>query len=64
MQKHIDATKVVRGDVNFLTVETLTYIFLSQNLGKFEQQRTRAASRIIDLTNFGLAHDGQTSQKL
>ena len=49
VQKHIDAAKVVGGDIQLLTEETFLHIVLAENLGKFQQQRTRTAGGVIYL---------------
>ena len=58
VQEHIDATKVVGGDVQLLSEETFLHIVLAENLGKLQQQRTRAASRVIHLVDIftAMAH--------
>ena len=63
MQEHIDTAEVVGGKVNLLTIETLTNIVLAEYLCRFEQQRTRTASRVIHLIDFGLAKSCQTGEE-
>ena len=46
MQEHIDATQVVGRDVDFLTIEAVADCILTENLLRFQQQRTRTARRI------------------
>ncbi|MBT9137254.1 MAG: hypothetical protein DDT34_02342 [Firmicutes bacterium] len=36
MQKHIDATEVIGGDVYFLSVEAQTDVLLAENFGELE----------------------------
>ena len=64
MQEHIDAAKVVGGDVNFLPEKSVAHVFPAQNFGKFQQQRAAAASRVIHLVHLRPADDGQTGQQL
>ena len=64
VQEHIDTAEVVGGKVNLLTIETLTHIVLAEYLCRFEQQRTRTASRVIDLIDFGLSESCQTGEEL
>ena len=54
VQEHIDTAEVIGGKVNLLTIETLTNIVLAEYLCRFQEQRTRTASRVIYLIDFGL----------
>ena len=42
----------------------MPHVFFAENFGEFQQQRTAAASRIVDLIDFGFAHDGELCQQL
>ena len=64
VQEHIDTAQVVGRQVDFLTEEALTHILLAQNLSRLQQQRAGAASRVIDLVDLGLAHNGKAGQQL
>ena len=64
VQKHIDAAQVVRCDVDFLPKEAVAHGIPSQHLFCLQQQRTRAAGRIIDLVDFLLAYGTQPGQQL
>ena len=63
VQEHIDTAKVVCGKVNLLTIETLTHIVPSEYLCRFQEQRTRTASRVIDLIDFALAESCQAGEE-
>ena len=45
MEEHIDAAKVVGGDIDLLPEVTELHPVLAQNLGRFQQQRAGAAGR-------------------
>ena len=64
MQEHIDAAKVVGGQVNLLTVEAALDIILAQHFFHLQQQRTGAAGRVIDLVDFRFADGAEASQQL
>ena len=64
VQEHIDAAQVVRCDVDFLPKEAIAHGIPSQHLFCLQQQRTRAAGRIIDLVDFLLAYRTQPGQQL
>ena len=64
VQKHIDAAEVESSEVDFLSIETLPDVFFAQYFGKFQKQRTRTASWIVNLIYFFLANSGDFSQKL
>ena len=49
MQKHIDAAKVVGGDVFFLPVEVLD--FVAHEFFELQQQGAAAARRVIDFVD-------------
>ena len=38
VQKHIDAAKIVGGQIDLLPIKTAPHILFAQNLGKFKQQ--------------------------
>ena len=46
VQEHIDAAKVVGGQVDLLTVEASLDIILAQHFFHLQQQRTGAAGRV------------------
>ena len=55
MQEHIDTTQVVGRDIDFLPIKAVSDGILTENLFRFQQQRTRAAGGIVNLVDFGLA---------
>ena len=59
VQEHVYAAQVVGGDVQLLSEEAFLHIVLAENLGKLQQQRTRAASRVVNLVDIfaSVAHD-------
>ena len=63
VEEHIYTAEVVSSEVDFLTIEALTNIVLAEYLCRFEQQRTRTASRVIYLIDFGLAESRQTGKE-
>ena len=64
VQEHIDAAKVVGGEVNFLTIKTLTNILFAENLCSFQKKRTGTTSRVVDFVNFCLANNRNSGQQL
>ena len=52
MQEHIDAAKVIGGQVNFLAEEATLNVVLTQNLFYLQQQRTRTTGRVYVPTDF------------
>ena len=63
VQEHIDTAQVVGRQVDFLAEEALTDVFFAQNLSRLQQQRARAAGRVIDLVDLGFAHDSKAGQQ-
>ena len=61
VQEHIDTAQVVGRQVDFLTEEALPDILFAQNLSRLQQQG--AAGRVIDLVDFGFAHNGKAGQQ-
>ena len=64
MQKHIDAAEVVGRDVDLLPVKAVADGVLAKHLFGFQQQRTRAARRVIDLVDLGFPDRAKPCQKL
>ena len=64
VQEHINAAQVVRCDVDFLSKEAIAHGIPSQHLFCLQQQRARAAGRVIDLVDFLLAYRTQPGQQL
>ena len=52
MQEHIDAAKVIGGQVNLLAEEATLNVVFTQHLFHLQQQRTRAAGRVYVPTDF------------
>ena len=63
MEEHIDAAKVVGGDIDLLPEVTELHPVLAQNLGRFQQQRAGAAGRVIDLIDLCFSHCPQPGQQ-
>ena len=63
VQEHVDPAQVVGGQVDLLAKEPLTHVFLAQHLGELQQQRTRAARRVVHLVHFGLANHRDTGEQ-
>ena len=63
VQEHIDTAQVVGRQVDFLTEEALPDILFAQNLSRLQQQGAGAAGRVIDLVDFGFAHNGKAGQQ-
>lgn len=57
MEEHVDAAKVVGGEVDFLTEEVVRLI--AQDLAELQQQRATAASGVVDLVELLAAVDCQ-----
>ncbi len=57
VQEHIDTAKVVSRQVYFLTEKALPHVFFSENFSEFQKQRTRTASGIVNLIDFGFANN-------
>ena len=64
VQEHVDAAKVVSGDVDFLPKEAHTYVLLAQQLGKLQQQGTRTAGRVVHLAYLRLANGNDACQEV
>ena len=61
MQEHVDAAEVVGRGVDLLTEERRTVV--AQHLLELEQQRARAAGRVVGLPDFRLVTDGNLRQQ-
>lgn len=61
MQKHIDAAEVVGRRVDLLTVEW--WAVVAHDLLELEQQRPRAAGRVVSLLDFLLVADSYLRQQ-
>jgi hypothetical protein len=48
VEKHIDTTEIVGGDIDFLSEKSLTDIFFSEDLRELEEERARSTAWIID----------------
>ena len=64
VQEHIDTAEVVGGEVDLLTIETITHILFAEDLGELQQQRTRTAGRVIDFVHLFFAHEGQAAKQI
>jgi len=63
VQKHVDAAEVVGAQVDFLPKEAHADLFLAQDLGELQKQRSRAATGVIDLVYLLFIHHGDFRQK-
>lgn len=63
MQEHIDAAKVVGGQVDFLAIEAPLNIVLAQHLFHLQQQRAGTAGRVIDLVDLRFSNRSQSGQQ-
>ena len=64
VQKHIDTAEIICCDIDLLSEKALTHFIFSKYFGSFKQQRTGAASRIIDLVDLCFARRCKTCQQL
>ncbi len=64
MQKHVDSGEVKGGQVYFLAIKTLGYVFFSQDFGKLQKQCTGSTCRVIDASHLLLPDNSDSSQKL
>jgi RecA/RadA recombinase len=64
VQEHVDAREVVGRQVDLLAVEALPHVVLAEHLGELQQQRARAARRVVDLVDLGLADDRDAGEQL
>ena len=63
VQKHINAAKVIGGDVNLLPEEADFDCIFAHHLQRLQQQRTRTAGRVIDLVDLCLTYGAQPGQQ-
>ena len=64
VQEHVEPAQVVGGQVDLLAEEATTHVLLAEHLRELQQQRARAASRIVDAVDALLAHDRDAGQHL
>ena len=64
MEEHIDTTEIVGGDVDLLTIKSLTNIVFSEYFSKLEKKRSRSTTRIIDFIHFCLAYGDDLGKEL
>ena len=64
VQKHVDAAKVVGGEVDFLPVEPLAHVVLAEDFCRLEQERARAARWVVHLVDSGFAGHGNAREQL
>ena len=63
VQEHIDTAKVIGGEVDLLTIETLTNILFAKDLRCFQKKRTRAAGGVVDFVYFSLSYNSNAGQQ-
>ena len=64
VQEHVDAGEVIGRGVDLLAKEALPHVLGAQELRELEQQRARAAGRVVDLVHMVLVANDDTGQKL
>ncbi len=64
VQEHIDATKVIGGQVNLLTEKAPLNVVLAQYLFCLQQQRTGATGGVIDFIDPCFANGAEPGQQL
>ena len=55
VEEHIDATEVVCGDVDLLSIEALSHLVVSKDFGSLQEEGTRTTSWVIDLIDLSLS---------
>ncbi|MCY1236169.1 hypothetical protein D9M72_488140 [compost metagenome] len=64
MQEHVHPCQVIRGVVDFLTVEPVFDDVFVELLLSLQQQRAGAAGRVVDLVDADLLVHGQPRDQL
>ena len=64
VQEHVDAAQVVGSRVDLLAEVALADVLGAQDLGELEQQRARAAGRVVYLVDGGLVADDDAREQL
>ena len=62
VQEHVDPAQVVGGQVDLLSEEPAAHVLLTEHLRELQQQRARAAGRVVDAVDALLAHDRDAGQ--
>ncbi len=57
VQEHVDPAQVVGREVDLLAEEPQPHVVAAEHLRELQQQRPRAAGRVVDLVHLGLADD-------
>ena len=63
VQEHVDAAKIVGGNIDLLPIESLTHILFAEHFGEFQQQRTAAAGRIVHFVHLFFADERNTGKE-
>ena len=64
VEKHIDTTEIVGGDIYLLSEESLTDIFFSENFCELQEERSRTTAWIIDLIYLCFPYGRDLSKEL
>ena len=64
VQKHIDTTKVIGGDIDLLPKEAVADGIPPQHLFRLQQQGTGATGGVINLVDLSFAHRAKACQQL
>ena len=64
VQEHVDPAQVVGGQVDLLAEEPAAHVLLIEYLCELQQQRARAAGRVVDAVDALLAHHRDAGQHL
>ena len=64
VQEHVDPAQVVGREVDLLAEEPEPDIAVAEHPRELQEQRPRAAGRVVDLVHPGLAHDRDPSKQL
>ena len=64
VQEHVDPAQVVGGQVDLLAEVALPHLAVAEDLLVLQQHRPRAAGRVVDLVDLGLADDRDPRQEL
>ena len=63
MQEHVDPAEVVSRDIDLLAEESITDLIAAKDLFRFQKERARTASRIVDLVDLCLADGSESGQQ-
>ena len=64
VEKHIDTTEIVGGNIDLLPIESLSYIVFSEYFCELQKERTRSTTWIIDFIHFRFSYGRDLREEL